>query len=158
MAKGDRDPPWVPRHKLSTMGRDWSRSDRVIIYDGNGPSAQDWVWSSGASRVAWIDVSGRGKARVPKDARWFVYRRSVKHSDLGGVTDGIFSCFLVSKFGDDKSWSLAGTGIRATLRQVIDPTNGGRTVEPPKKGLEGSPKERLNTAAGLLEWNRRLVG
>ena len=102
MAKGDRDPPWVPRHKLTTMEWDWSRPDRMIIYDGNGPSAQDDVWTSGASRVAWIDVTGRGKVRVPNDAGWCVYRRSVKHSDLGGVTDAIFSCFLVSKFGEDR--------------------------------------------------------
>ena len=154
VAKSDKDPPWMPKHKLMTMDLDWGRPGQVIVYDGHGPSAQDPIWNSAASRVAWIDVTGRGRVRVPKDAGWCVYRRSIRHADLGGVTDAIFSCFLVSRFEEDRVWCLAAVGIRATLRQVIDPTNGGRTVEVPKNRDE-SPRGLLNTGAGLLQWSRR---
>ena len=120
-----------------------SRVDRVVIYEGRGPSCRDAIWTSGTTRVAWIGVTGRGKARVPSGSKWRVYRRSVKHAALGGVTDATFSCFLASKFVEDHSWELLGTGMRATLRQVVDLTNGGRNVEPPQE------LGRVDTAGGL---------
>jgi hypothetical protein len=78
----------------------------------------------------------------------------VKHSSLGGVTDAIFSCFLVSKVAEDCEWQLTLKGIKTTLCQAVDPTNGGRTVKVPE--VEGnSPDELGNTGKGLLQWHRR---
>ena len=151
VAKSDQDPPLIPRHKLATAEVDWTKRGQVIVFEGCSPSAQDPVWTSGASRVAWIDVTGRGKVRAPKDGGWNIYKRSVNHADLGGVTDATFSCFLVSRWREDFKWRLVATGIRATLRQVIEPTNGGRTVA----GVVGSWEGIPNTAGGLLQWNKR---
>lgn len=151
IAKSASDPPWILDHKAALMEMNGSDAmeDLVIVYEGRGPSVNDIVWTSGVSRVSWIDVSGRGRARVPRDAGWWIYRRSVSHSALGGVTNAMFSCFLVSRFEEDSKWSLVAAGIRTTLRQVVDPTNGGRTVAAPTEfGL-------TNTADGLLQWNRR---
>jgi hypothetical protein len=125
VAKSDRDPPWIPKHKLFSSDMDWSRQDQVVIYEGHGPLFGDAIWTSGAMRVAWIDLTGRGRARVPKGFSWCVYRRAVKHSSLGGVTDAIFSCFLVSKVAEDCEWQLTLKGIKTTLCQAVDPTNGG---------------------------------
>jgi hypothetical protein len=154
VAKSDRDPPWIPKHKLFSSDMDWSRQDQVVIYEGHGPLFGDAIWTSGAMRVAWIDLTGRGRARVPKGFGWCVYRRAVKHSSLGGVTDAIFSCFLVSKVAEDCEWQLTLKGIKTTLCQAVDPTNGGRTVKVPE--VEGnSPDELGNTGKGLLQWHRR---
>jgi hypothetical protein len=154
IARSDKDPPFIPRHKLAASELDWTVHGQVVVFEGRSPSAQDPVWTSGASRVAWIDVTGRGKVRAPKDGGWNVYRRSISHASLGGVTDAIFSCFLVSRLQGDCNWRLVATGIRATLRQVIDPTKGGRTVQIPA-GPGNTEVEMLNTAGGLLQWTKR---
>ena len=151
VAKSVRDPPWMPKHSVHTAMEemDGSRRDQVVVYEGRGPSAQDAVWTSGVTRIAWIDVTKRGKVRVPKNTGWHVHRRAVRHAALGGVTDATFSCFLVSRFEEDHEWRLLGMGIQSSLRQVVDPINGGRTVEAPRE--HGIP----NTAGGLLQWGRR---
>ena len=146
IARSTRDPPWIPRNKVGTV--DLTTPD-VVVYEGQGPSSQDPIWTSDTTRIAWIDTTGRGKIRVPKDIGWHTFRRSIKHANLGGVTDAIFSCFLVSRFESDWAWQLGTTGIRTTLRQVVDPTNGGRNVMAPCK------PNLPNTAGGLLQWNRR---
>ena len=57
----------------------------------------------------------------------------------------------MSRLEEDSEWHLVASGIRATLRQVVDPTNGGRTVAAPtEQGL-------LNSAGGLLDWSRRFA-
>ena len=151
VARGKSDPPWVPTNKLDSSDMNWAAPDQVIVFDGNGPPSQDAVWRSRATRIAWIDATGRGKARVPRNAGWHTFRRSISHAALGGVTNAIFSCFLVSRVEEDSDWRLIATGIRATLRQVVDPTNGGRTVSAPvEQGL-------LNSAGGLLDWSRRFT-
>ena len=151
VARSDRDPPWVPKIKLISSDMTWRAEDQVIIYEGNGPSSRDVVWSTGARRIAWVDITGRGKARVPKNAGWHTIRRSISHSALGGVTNAVFSCFLVSRVEEDSKWQFVATGIRATMRQVVDPTNGGRTVSAPtEQGLQ-------NSAGGLLDWSRRFA-
>ena len=86
---------------------------------------QDAVWTKEVTRIAWIDVTKRGKVRVPKNMGWHVHRRAVRHAALGGVTDATFSCFHVSRFEEDHEWRLLGMGIQSSLRQVVDPTNGG---------------------------------
>lgn len=154
VARSEKDPPCIPIHKLATADVEWAGFDQVIVFDGLGPSIEDLVWESGAVRIAWIDVTGRGKARVPRDSGWFVFRRSVRHADLGGVTNAVFSCFLVSRFKKDAKWCVVTSGIRTTLKQVIDPTNGGRTVEAPLSSGSESGSD-LNTANGLLDWARR---
>ena len=151
VAKSVRDPPWMPKHIMHTAidEMDGSRRDQVVVYEGRGPSVQNAIWTSGAARIAWIDVTRRVKVRVPKNTGWHVHRRAVKHAALGGVTDTTFSCFLVSRFEEDHEWRLFGTGSQSTRRQVVDPTNEGRTVEAPTG--QGIP----NTTGGLLQWSRR---
>ena len=107
VARNVKDPIWMEMHELPAMlDSEESRVDCVVIYEGRGPSCRDAIWTSGTTRVAWIGVTGRGKARVPSGSKWRVYRRSVKHAALGGVTDATFSCFLASKFVEDHSWEL----------------------------------------------------
>ena len=74
IAKCAKDPPWIPKHKLGAAEVDWTREGQVIVYEGKGPLGRDPVWTSGASRVAWVDVTGRGK--------------QVSRKVLGGVFTG----------------------------------------------------------------------
>ena len=67
IARSDKDPRWIPKqHKLRSAEVDWTREGQVIVYEGKGPLARDPVWTSGASRIAWVDVTGRGKTNFPK--------------------------------------------------------------------------------------------
>ena len=126
----------------------------VVIFEGKAPRADNGLWDCpGVERIAWIDDTGRGRFKGPRRSDWKIHRRSISHAAVGGVTDGIFSVFLASRLERDTEWIIPSAGVRTTLSRVIDPTKGGRAVDPP--GEAENSTEARNTAKGLLGWKRR---
>ncbi|KAI2508968.1 hypothetical protein MHU86_5463 [Fragilaria crotonensis] len=154
VARRECDPVLVSPAKASTVTLAKDSPVDVLIFEGKPPKSDDLVWEAiEVRRIAWIDDTGRGRFRWDNKVGWRIHRRSISHAAIGGVTDGIFSVFLASRVEEDVGWCIPATGVRATLSRVVDPTKGGRAVDPPV-ATTGSVEAR-NTARGLLEWKKR---
>jgi hypothetical protein len=152
IARNIRDPRFVPAHKVEVADLFMGHPAEIVFYDGRPPSPHDSLWESEASRIVWVDVTGRGKYNLRNKKGWRLHRRSIRHADLGGVTNAVFTCFLATKHAGDGDWFIPTTGMKSTLRQVTDPTIGGRMIPIPDMD---SGAGTVNTACGLLDWKRR---
>ena len=154
IARSERDPNLVSLGKVSAARLAQDNPVDILIFEGRPPKSDDPVWDTvELKRLVWIDDTGRGRFKCGKKEGWRVHRRSISHAEIGGVTDAMFSVFLASRMEPDSEWTIPASGVRATLSRVVDPTKGGKSVDPPVVG-KGSV-EALNTALGLLQWKRR---
>ncbi|KAI2505392.1 hypothetical protein MHU86_9005 [Fragilaria crotonensis] len=149
VARRECDPVLVSPAKASTVTLAKDSPVDVLIFEGKPPKSDDLVWEAiEVRRIAWIDDTGRGRFRWDNKVGWRIHRRSISHAAIGGVTDGIFRCFL-RVVEEDVGWCIPATGVRATLSRVVDPTKGGRAVDPPV-ATTGSVEAR-NTARSIVE-------
>ena len=128
----------------SKLGKD---SVDVVMFEHVFPRHGHAVWSAaGVKLVVW----SRGPSNVRLPVGWTLQSLTVQHSELGGVTDGVFHVRVARRVEVEFQPPREFVGVSATLLQIMDPTVGGRTCP------EGEPTDgATNTAKGLLNWNQR---
>jgi hypothetical protein len=109
------------------------------------------VWACCVVRTrVKIIVWYQGKNGFCPPSGWALHSLSVRHSDVGRVTDGVFQVMVAchAEIGTRPPRPLIG--VSATLQQILDPTVRGRacTTGEPGAGV-------VNTAKGLLNWGQR---
>jgi len=118
-----------------------------VMFEHVFPRHGHAVWSAaGVKLVVW----SRGPSNVRLPVGWTLHSLTVQHSELGGVTDGVFHVRVARRVEVEFQPPREFVGVSATLLQIMDPTVGGRTCP------EGEPTDgATNTAKGLLNWNQR---
>jgi hypothetical protein len=120
----------------------------VVLFDEIAPRVNDPVWNSASVKlVIW---SGGTKEHGPPES-WSLVHWKVAHSELGGVTNGVFHMWAACRSTGRPLPQLQVVGVSATLSHVVSPTQGkGRLVPIPSVD-----EPTMNTARGLLDWKNR---
>jgi hypothetical protein len=84
-------------------------------------------------------------------AGWSLTKKVLSHAWAGGITNTMTVVYIAMRLGQTSlRWKQRAGGFANTLRQVVDPTLGGRMCEIPVDKDDG-----INTAKGLLDWKSR---
>jgi hypothetical protein len=125
----------------------WEDSVDVVLFDYVFPRSGHAVWSAkGVKLVVW----SQGPSNIRFPVGWILQSLSVQHSELGGVTDGVFHIRVAHQMEVDVQPPRKSVGVTATLLlQIMDPTVSGRACP------EGEPANgATNTTKGLLSWSQ----
>ena len=122
----------------------------IVLFDGCKPGVNNSVWA--CPEIEYVVWFYKNSSRCTLPSGWKLESRSLSHTELGGVTNGIFRCRVARRNeAPDLLWPSDPLAVSSYLRQVIDPTLGG-PLEETRPDLE---HRDLNTASGLLDWNKR---
>jgi hypothetical protein len=122
----------------STLGNDveWHNGDvstalatgmDVILFEiSNGPGPSHPVWDCPGLRVV-VWFSNKSCFRPP--SHWTLQTTRIRHTDLGGVTDGSHQIQVATRESEPRRWEWPEpVGMEADLGHVVDPTVMGRLV------------------------------
>jgi hypothetical protein len=142
-----RDPEFARAGK-----EEWTRLGDVdvVLFQDYKPGITHEVWSEPKIQtVVWLNQGLRGGEKMPNG--WSLTSKLLHHDKAGGVTNGTLTVYVAMRYGSERlKWKQPIDCFENTLRQIMDPTQGGRMCEPPVEG-----EDRTNTAKGLLDWKER---
>ena len=142
-----RDPKLV---KYGEKGMNDLEEVDVVLFQDFKPGTNHEVWSQPrVEAVVWLNQGLRGRDRMPNG--WSLTRKTLHHEKVGGVMNAKITVYIAMRHGSSRMrWKQPADGFSNTLRQIVDPTLGGRMIVPP-----GEADVTLNTAKGLLDWKER---
>lgn len=145
------DPEYIPSGKdvlIETLDR---KSVDVVFFGGGRPPGDPRLWQNkNLKGVVWIAKRrASGAQRVPRG--WKMLCKRVSHCTVGGVTNVSFWIGVALRNEGGLCWKPQTQFVGNVLRQVVDPTVGGRTCLPVKESV----RRKENTALGLLDWKDR---
>jgi hypothetical protein len=134
----------------STLGNDveWHEGDvstalvtgvDVILFEiFNGPGRSHPLWDCPGLRVVvWFWFSNKSRFWPP--SHWTLRTTRIRHTDLGGVTDGSHQIQVPTRDSEPRRWEWPEpVGMEADLSHVVDSTVMGRVVSEETPSVERS--------------------
>jgi hypothetical protein len=122
----------------------------VVLFQGWRPPLSHGAWSQAEVNIlVWFNQGLRRQERLPTG--WSLTKKSLSHARAGGITNTRTVVYIAMRLEQTNiRWKQKADGFSNTLRQVIDPTLGGKMCDIP-----GDEDNNLNTAKGLLDWTSR---
>jgi len=123
----------------------------VVVFSGSAPPRDEGFWTAEHLKcVVWVTERRPNKAVAPGEG-WITTYRRVSHNSVGGVTNKGAWAGIATRRKRGLVWQPGEKVVENVLRQVVNPTVGGRYACP----INENTRNTTNTAEGLLDWERR---
>mmetsp|Transcript_13266 Transcript_13266/g.20216 ORF Transcript_13266/g.20216 Transcript_13266/m.20216 type:complete len:217 (-) Transcript_13266:52-702(-) len=141
------DPDWYNQSELQITDLLRRVPVDVLVCCSCVPSRDKDLWEDPNLKcVIWVTDKGPIKGVAP-GSDWLVTYRRVSHNSIGGVTNKTVWTSVATRKEGALLWKPVEKVVTNVLRQIVNPTVGGRKAFPVKTGAA----DMTNTAEGLLE-------
>jgi hypothetical protein len=115
----------------------------VELFQDFKPGIKHEVWSqTRVQTVVWLSQGLRGGEKMP--VGWSLTKQLLHHQKAGGVTNATLTVFVAMRCGSEQlKWKQTADCFEKTLRQIVDPMQGGKMCN---TNAPGEGEETLNTA------------
>ena len=140
-ARSPEDPPW-----FESWDEVSDAAVSVVLVQGS-PVVPAGVWENPGTRVV-VQVRSLGATALRAETPWNTLPEwPVRHSMVGGVTNGEFVVSCYTREGNDVPFSMPRT-TKGSLGEALKATEPGRPTQVPKPGAR-------NTYKGVLDYEKR---
>ena len=140
-ARSPEDPPWF---------ESWDKvSDAAVsvVFVQGSPVVPAGVWENPGTRVV-VQVRSLGATALRAETPWNTLPEwPVRHSMVGGVTNGEFVISCYTREGNEVPFSMPRT-TKGSLGEALKATEPGKPTQVPKPGAR-------NTYKGVLDYEKR---